>query len=141
MQETTRRNHGSYVELYVHLVWTTRQRMPLVDVATEARLYACVLAECKSLNAETVAIGGTEDHVHLLVRIPSTLNVALIAKQSKGASSHLMTHELGHSGFRWQEGYSAFTISRWDVPDLTLYIRNQKEHHRLNTAKPVLEPC
>lgn len=87
-----------------------------------------------------LALGGIEDHVHLLARMPKSVLVPDVAKRAKGASSHLATHMLNRLGFKWQESYSAFSVSRWDVPKITEYIRNQEEHHRMHTTKTALEP-
>jgi REP element-mobilizing transposase RayT len=114
--------------------------MPLLDGSFQQAIYACIHAECNMLNVEVLALGGVEDHVHLLARLPTSVAVPDVAKQMKGSSSHLATHGLGHTGFKWQEGYSAFSVSRWDVPKIADYIRGQEEHHRLHLTKPVLEP-
>ena len=77
------------------------------------------------MKVEMLEIGGTEDHVHVLVRIPPTVNVAQVVKQVKGSSSHLVTHRVeGGAGFKWQGCYGAFSVSRWDVPKIRHYIQN-----------------
>ena len=70
-------------QLYVHLVWATWDRFPLLPASIRPRVYACIQAECDALKAEVIAIGGTADHVHLLVRISATLAVATLVKQAK----------------------------------------------------------
>jgi len=82
------------------------------------------------LKCDVLAIGGIEDHVHLLVRFPTTLAVAPLLKEVKGASSHLMTHEVMPSEFfKWQGGYGAFTVSKNGVKAVENSIANQKKHH------------
>jgi putative transposase len=83
-----------FTQLYLHCVWGTWVRLSLITPQIERRLYAAILAKCHELKCEMVALGGVEVHVHLLVRFPSTLAVATLLKEVKGASSHLMTHEI-----------------------------------------------
>ena len=119
-----------YTQLYVHLVWATWDRQPLINPALERALYACIQGECRGLRAEVVAIGGVEDHVHVLVRMPPAVSVSKLVQQAKGASSHMATHCVpGAAGFRWQARYGAFSISTDEVPRVTDYIRGQKQRH------------
>ncbi len=101
-----------YTQLYLHSVWATWDRMPLLAPAIEQTVYATILAKCRQLDCEPLAIGGTADHVHLLVRFPTTLAVADLVKEVKGASSHLITHQSAPEPFKWQGSYSAFTVSK-----------------------------
>jgi REP element-mobilizing transposase RayT len=123
-----------YTQLYVHLVWATWDRAPLLSAARKSAVYECIQAECVALNADVITIGGVENHVHVLVRLPTTLLVAMLVKQVKGASSHLVTHKLTPGeGFKWQGAYGAFTISKAEVPRIRDYIVHQEGHHRNNT--------
>ena len=80
------------------------------------------------------------DHVHLLARVPATFAVAALVKRLKGSSSHRITREHGGEGFfKWQKGYGAFTVSRWDLARVREYIRRQKEHHGTGTLSGQLE--
>ena len=124
----------SHTELYIHLVWSTWDKQPSLSVDIKHAVYACIKEECAKLGAQAIAIGGTDDHVHLLARIPSTLSVAMLAKQAKGASSHPATHELGCSEFKWQGHYGAFTVSTSALPNVQAYIREQERHHRKRTT-------
>src|SRR4051794_37480960 len=95
-----------YTQLYVHLVWSTWDRQPLLTPELARAIYACMQAECRQLKVDVLAIGGTVDHVHRLVRIPTTVAIATLVKQVKGASSHLATHRLDTAnGFKWQGAY------------------------------------
>jgi putative transposase len=129
-----------YTQLYLHLVWATWDRLPLLSPELTPSVYACIQAGCTRLRAEVIAIGGVSDHAHLLTRIPATLSVAALVKQIKGASSHLATHRLlgGHT-FKWQGAYGAFTVSKSDVPRIHAYIQRQEEHHRDQTLSPEFE--
>jgi putative transposase len=133
---------GPYTQLYLHCVWATWDRLPLITPQVEARIYACIEAKCRELKCHPLAIGGIQDHIHLLVRFPATLSPALLIGDVKGASSHLMTHEAApDTFFKWQGAYGAFTIRKDDVPIVSAYIANQKTHHANNTLTAEWETC
>jgi REP element-mobilizing transposase RayT len=124
----------------MHLVWTTLGRQPLLEGAARSVVYDCIRAKCEELSVAVIAFNGVEDHVHLFVQMPPTLCVSELAKHVKGASSHTVRDRKVHEGFGWQDGYSAFTVSRWDVPKIAAYIEQQQAHHRDGTCKDALEP-
>lgn len=118
-----------FTQLYLHCVWATWDRMPLLVPSIEQSVYSAVLARCYELKCEPVAIGGMPDHVHVLVRLASTLAVAHFVKDVKGASSHLVTHQAAPAEFfKWQGSYGAFTVSKESLPAARAYVERQKEH-------------
>ncbi len=125
-----------YTQLYLHLVWATWDRAPLITPEIRSPIYACIKAKCVEMKADALAIGGTEDHVHLLVRFPATVSVADLVKHVKGASSHLVNHRLygGSQAFRWQGAYGAFTLAKANVEQVREYILNQEHHHSSGSA-------
>ena len=131
---------ASYTRLYVHLIWGTWDRLPLITPAIEPRLYAAMAEKCRQLKCIPLAIGGMEDHVHLLVRLHTTIPVATLAKEVKGASSHLVTHEIRPGEFfKWQGAYGALTLAERGVARLKAYIENQKQHHAARDLQNVWE--
>lgn len=123
-----------YTQLYVHLIWATWDRLPLLTKDVRQTVYACIQAKCTALKVDLLAIGGIENHIHLLVRIPTTITIADLAKHVKGASSHLTTHSGGvQTWFRWQGAYAAFTLMKADIPRIRAYILNQETHHHNKT--------
>jgi len=103
-------------------------------------IQAAIAAKCRELGTEPLAIGGLSDHVHLLVRFPTSLALAKLIQEVKGASSHLVTHKLKPGEFfKWQGGYGAFTVSKEAVPRVAAYVRDQKKHHTERTLQAVLE--
>ncbi|OGO16168.1 MAG: transposase [Chloroflexi bacterium RBG_16_48_8] len=120
-----------FTQLYIHLVWSTWDRLPLINEAYQPRLFTAIAKKCRQLNCEPIAIGGIEDHIHLLVRINPAISIADLVKGVKGSSSHLMSHEITPDDFfKWQGGYGAFTVSKDDLQKICAYINNQKVHHR-----------
>ncbi len=122
-----------YTQLYVHMVWATWDRLPLITEAIEPRLYAAIATKCRQLKCEPLAIGGIEDHTHLLTRLHTTVAIATLVKEVKGSSSHLGTHKIAPLEFvKWQGAYGAFTIRKSEVLRVKAYILNQKQHHAEN---------
>jgi putative transposase len=116
--------------LYLHLVWATWDRLPLITADIERRLHRDIESEAQKQGCTVMALNGTEDHVHLLVSFPTTITIADLVKQVKGVSSHFVNETLqSTSQFKWQGSYGAFTVSRWDVDKIIEYIKRQKEHH------------
>jgi putative transposase len=128
----------NYLALFVHLVWATWDREPLLRREWERPVYRAIAEKCDELGARVIALGGVEDHLHLLVLIPSTLTVAELVGQVKGVSSHLVNHQLlagGDGFFKWQGNYGAFSVSPQLVPTVSKYIRNQREHHAAGSVQ------
>lgn len=131
---------ANYLSLFIHLVWATDGRRPLLGPDIEPQVYQVILAKCRALGCPAIAIGGMPDHVHLLAELHPTRTIAELAKEIKGASSHAATRAFGAGqAFRWQTGYGAFSTSRPDVPRVKAYIQRQKEHHASGTLLPSLE--
>ena len=79
-------------------------------------------------------VGGVEDHIHMLVSIPPVLPVSKAVQLLKGSSSHWIKEAFPDMrGFAWQDGYSAFSVSKSNLPDVEADIKSQREHHRVKT--------
>jgi REP element-mobilizing transposase RayT len=116
--------------VFLHLVWATWDRVPLITPQVERELHRCIHTEVEQQGCTVLALNGIEDHVHLLVTMPSTVSIAELVKQVKGVSSRLANLELfRHGEFKWQGSYGAFSISHWDVDKIAAYIKDQKKHH------------
>jgi putative transposase len=122
---------GAYCNLLYHLVFSTKERRPLISAAMKPRLLDYVGGIVRSEGGELLEINAVPDHVHLLVRLHPTRAVADMLRIIK-ANSSKWANEKFHRGpaFAWQNGYAAFTVSQSQVPRLVPYIRGQEEHHR-----------
>jgi REP element-mobilizing transposase RayT len=126
--------------LYLHLVWATWDRLPLLTPEIERRVYRNIESEARGMGCTVLAINGMPDHTHLGLVIPTTITIANLVKQVKGVSSHFVNETLKPGfEFKWQGSYGAFTVSRWDVDKIVNYIKRQKEHHQLNELFPEWE--
>jgi len=127
--------------LYYHLVWTTKERQPLINSDREDELYRYIIAKADALGCIVHAIGGVEDHIHLIVSIPPTLAIAEFVKKIKGSSAHYLNQALSASldKFGWQEGYGVFSLGGKQLEQAVDYVKNQKAHHLNGTAIASLE--
>lgn len=123
----------SHVAIFVHLVWATWDRQPLLTPELAPRVQRVVADKAQECGATVLAIGGVEDHLHLLVRLPATVTIATLMKQIKGGSAYFIAHHLAPgSNFRWQGSYGAFSIGRQQIGAVCAYIARQREHHATN---------
>ncbi len=124
----------SYASALFHCVFSTKDRQATITPDLRDRLFPYLGGIAHEKRIVPMAIGGVEDHVHLLLALPSTLDVAKAMQLIKGNSSKWV-HETfpEHSAFAWQEGYGAFSIGISQVEDTVAYIANQQEHHRRKT--------
>jgi putative transposase len=121
----------SYISSLYHCVFSTKERRKTIDDGLQERLWPYMGGIARENKMAALAIGGVEDHVHLLLSIPSTLSISHAMQLIKGGSSKWV-HETfpDHRHFEWQEGYGAFTVGISQVPDTKRYIANQREHHQ-----------
>lgn len=124
----------SYVSLKVHYIFSTKNRQKIITPELEQRLWPYMGGIARENKMIALAVGGIDDHVHLLLALPSTLSVAKAIQLVKGGSSKWVSETFpSHRDFEWQEGYGAFSISMSHIDDTIAYINNQKEHHRQQT--------
>ncbi len=130
-----------YVQLYYHIVWATKDRQPLITPTVESILYGFMRSKAIGLEGIVFAIGGDEEHVHLVTSIPPKTPVATFIGQVKGVASARLNQ--GRSGnepkFAWQEDYGVFSFDRKRLPYIIAYVEKQKEHHARKTTIPILE--
>ncbi|MEZ2227323.1 IS200/IS605 family transposase [Microcoleus sp.] len=126
--------------LYYHLVWATKERQPLIHPQRETELYNYIIGKADTLNCIVHAIGGTENHIHLIVSIPPRQSIAEFVKNIKGSSSHYLNQILQNPNrFGWQEGYGVFSLGQTQLEQAVAYVINQKQHHLGNTVNSHLE--
>ena len=119
----------TYVVLLVHCVFSTKNRRPLISDETQPRLWSFVGGIARKNGFKTLVVGGTADHLHVLLSLPATVPLAKAVQIIKGASSHWMNDGV-KKGFAWQEGYGAFTIGVSQKTGTVGYIQSQAVHHR-----------
>lgn len=129
---------STYLSLYYHLVFSTKNREAMIDPSWRSRLHEYMAGTINGLKGIPLAINGVEDHVHLLVRLKATHCLANVLRELKMASSVWVHEKIGLGSFAWQEGYAAFTVSASSTDGVKRYIANQFEQHRLRTFRKEL---
>ena len=125
--------------LLVHLVFSTKERIPIITPEVEPDLFAYIGGILRNHQSRLLDAGGTHDHVHLLVSQSKNIAVAQLLKEVKGSSSSwIKTQGKEFRNFHWQDGYGAFSFGIRDLPGLQRYVANQKEHHQVRTFKEEL---
>jgi putative transposase len=120
----------SYTSILVHVVFSTRDREPQLDLTLQERLYPYLGGIVRQSGGRLFTANGVEDHVHLLASLNGTLPITEVIRRIKGSSSKWI-HETfpDRAQFAWQRGYGAFTVSQSQVPRVAAYIERQKAHH------------
>jgi putative transposase len=124
----------SHVNLLYHIVFSTKDRQPLITEERQPRLYEFLGGLVRKRGGVTFAINGMEDHVHLLARLRQDKPVADLVRDLKAYSSgwmHRVFPELRE--FAWQNGYGAFTVSASQAKLVAAYIEQQKAHHQASS--------
>ena len=120
----------TYCSSLFHCVFSTKERRRTIAPELQDRLWAYMGGIAREHEMKALAVGGVEDHVHLLLSLPSTLTIAVAMRAIKGGSSHWMHETCALPQFEWQEGYGAFSIGTAQVGVTLAYIAGQKEHHK-----------
>ncbi|HPC00040.1 MAG TPA: IS200/IS605 family transposase [Polyangiaceae bacterium] len=120
--------------LLTHIVFSTKDRDPVLDATVRPALYAYLATVARNMDCECFHVGGVADHVHLAVRLSRTITMAqLIEKLKTSSSKWLKTQSPALAAFAWQRGYGAFSVGPSDINALLHYIDTQEEHHRTRT--------
>jgi len=112
----------------MHIVFSTKGRERTIRGEKTDKLPGYLFGIAKNLKCKALAINGTDDHIHLLIDLPADATLAQLVNALKVNSSRWMKESI--SGFAWQRGYSAFSVSKSNVEAVKRYIANQKEHHK-----------
>jgi putative transposase len=124
----------SYISSLYHCVFSTKDRRKIIDADLQTRLWPYLGGIARDNRMKALAVGGVEDHVHLLLSLPSTMTISMAMQLVKGGSSKWVHDAFPEKrDFAWQEGYGAFSIGISQVDDTKRYIANQAEHHRVKT--------
>ena len=124
----------SYISSYHHCVFATKDRRPFITEALAERLYPYLGGIARENDFKAVAIGGIENHVHILLSLPATMTISKALQLIKGGSSKWIHDTFPeHRTFSWQEKYGAFSVSLSQLDTVIAYIQRQKEHHHGTT--------
>ena len=121
---------GTFSNLSVHVVFSTKDRLPLMTMPIRDELFPYMGGIVRGLGGTIITVGGMPDHVHLVARLPTTVSVADVARIVKANSSKRMNEKFTTMKFGWQRGYGAFSVSHSALPAVVNYVRDQERHHR-----------
>ena len=121
----------SYSNLLYHIVFSTKERRPLITTEYEVRLYDYIGGMVRKVGGISLELNGTSDHIHLLAKLRPDCALSDVLRDLKANATGWM-HDVFPSlrNFSWQRGYGAFTVSQASVAAVRQYIARQKEHHR-----------
>jgi putative transposase len=125
---------NTYASLQYHVIFSTKNRETWIHPDIEQRVWAYIGGIARKHEMIALQVGGIEDHIHALIAAPTTIAPSQIAQYLKGDSSKWIHDEFkALSGFNWQDGYAAFTVSKSNINAVREYIKTQREHHRRRT--------
>ena len=120
----------SFNKIWIHAIWSTNERLPLIHKTVETKIHHFIAEELSKQGCPVTIINGMPDHIHCLFLLNPQKSIAEVIKQIKGSSSHFINQKnLIAEKFAWQTGYAAYSVSQSAVDKVFQYIRNQKKHH------------
>jgi len=126
----------TFTNLLTHVVFSTKDREPMIDPELKSELYAYLGGLTRELKGKAYGINGTTDHVHMLISLPPVVSMSDALRFLKSNSSGWVHDKWPRRrSFSWQLGYAAFSVSKSNVPGILTYISNQEVHHRRITFK------
>ncbi|OWY21546.1 transposase [Sphingobacteriales bacterium UPWRP_1] len=129
----------NFSALWVHLVWSTKNRLPLITGSIQLTLYNQLRKIALEKSYHLNFVNGMEDHIHLLVGYEPKFAISNMVKDFKGISSRWVNEQqLTADYFDWQDGFCAISVSPSNVPKVRNYIRNQQQHHAKQTFEEEL---
>jgi len=128
----------TYTDILMHVVFSTKDRMPLLTSDLKPKLFAYMGGICENLKCVPHKINGPDDHLHLLVGMTPTIATSDFLRLLKSNSSKWVNEQQPSDPFDWQTGYAAFSVSHSNQEAVFKYIENQEEHHKKITFKQEL---
>jgi putative transposase len=121
----------TYNSIWVHIIFSTKDRMPFLTWNIRGELCKWIKKESWIAGINVDIVNGVEDHLHLLIKIKTSQNVADVVSFIKGGSSKWLNEKYTwENKFAWQQGYGVFSISQNDISRVRTYIFNQENHHK-----------
>lgn len=119
------------VELYIHVIFSTKNRVDLISPEIEEELRAYLGGIANGNNSKLLAANGTANHLHLLVSMSKNISLSeFVGDIKRDSSKWIKTKGVRYKNFGWQDGYGAFSVGHTQISDVKRYIANQKIHHK-----------
>jgi len=124
----------SLSQVILHVVFSTKDRRPWLDLAVRPRMHAYLATVCRDCGCEAYRVGGAADHVHIAARLARTISQAdLLQNIKKTSPAWIKRQGRQYSAFFWQGGYGDFSIGWSQLEELVRYIERQEQHHRTHS--------
>ena len=117
----------SCVKNYLHLIFSTKNRLDLIAPEIEYSLYGYLGGIARAKKSSIVIVNGIPNHIHILLKLHPSVALAALVKELKAYSTGWMKKQ-GYQDFSWQNGYGGFSVSRSSLEAVVAYITKQKEH-------------
>ena len=120
----------SYSRHWVHLIFQTKNHLPLITPASEPAIHAHITAQLTEAGCAVQTVNGTADHIHALFLLHPMRTITDVVKQVKGNTSHWINlNDLTEEKFSWEKGFVSFSLSNDDVHKTFIAIVSQKSIH------------
>ncbi len=130
----------TYSEIFIHYNWHCIRDRNLIVPSLETAIHNDITEYCrKSKGVHFFGIGGTSNHVHLVVQVEPYVGISDFVGRVKGANSHEINKRFGRDTLGWQRGYGVVSFSKKNLPWVLKYVQLQKEHHQTGTINEKLE--
>jgi putative transposase len=127
---------NTYTQIYIHVVFAVQARESLIKAEWKEELFKYIAGILNNQKTKLIAIGGVEDHIHILFGMNPTIALSDLVREVKASSSKFINEEKFVRGkFYWQEGFGAFSYSRSQIDAVAKYILNQEQHHSIKSFK------
>ncbi|MEQ9308432.1 MAG: IS200/IS605 family transposase [Balneolaceae bacterium] len=124
----------TFNSIWVHVVFSTKERIPYLTWNIRGELCDWIKKESWKSGINVDVVNGVKDHLHVLIKLKTTQNVAEVVSFIKGGSSKWLNEKYKwEKSFAWQQGYGVFSVSQNDINQVRSYIFNQEKHHKINT--------
>jgi Transposase IS200 like. len=126
----------TFSQIYIQIVFAVKGRENLISPSWENELYKYMTGIIQNKGQKLLCINGMADHVHILIGLkPACCLSDLVREIKKSSNTFIKEKRFIKYNFQWQEGFGAFSYSRSDLDNIILYIKNQKEHHRVQSFR------
>jgi putative transposase len=130
-----------FVKVYIHFVWSTKNREPLLatkEIRDKVWRHMQEYAKEKGIHLDF--INGYAEHCHCLLSLGIDQNISKIMNLLKGESSFWINQQnLCDRKFEWQNDYFAVSVSESMLDRVREYIKNQEEHHKTRSFQEEYE--
>ena len=131
---------STFFSLHYHLIFSTKERSPLIHAVWRPRLHSYMGGVIRGMNGVAEIVGGVADHVHLLASLRPVHRISDVMRDLKKDSTNWVKENLD-SRFGWQEGYAAFSVSPTNIAAVRKYISEQERHHARKSFVDELKEC